>query len=102
MQGEKVSHRKAIGQGLLADLLERQRAAREAKRRLAETRRHILDLVGSGAAVEPGPLVLRVTSREQASFRREHLESILGKDEVGRLRGLLPVIVVQYVQVQEA
>jgi hypothetical protein len=91
-----------ISQELLATVADLKRNRDEAERRYEEIRRSVLDLVDSGAEVEPGPLAYRGDLSERRRFSARELREILGTDEAERLRMLMPAHAVRILRVFRA
>ena len=91
-----------VTQDLLATLKQRQAEMKEAARRYDKTRQSILDLHDAGASAEAGPLSFRVSLTKTCRFTAKNLAEILDKDEVEKLRRLIPATPALRLQVFES
>jgi hypothetical protein len=75
----------------LEDYLDAKGAADRANRRLARRREDLIMKVKLGIRVQHGPWIPQLTRTESRRFSAAALEAAVGRDEMERLRGQLPV-----------
>ena len=91
-----------ITQAMLAELMDLREQNESLEERCDASRQQLLELHAMGADVEPGPLALRVESREKRGPTEANPVPILGPAGFGRLRSLVAPTVTHDVKVHEA